>query len=298
MSKLVLFDGNAIIHRAYHALPSSLKTRSGEPINAVYGMVSMLINVLENLEPEYLAFAWDHPEPNFRSKLLPDYQAQRPPVDDELISQFKKAHDVLKAMNISIFEKKGFEADDLIGTISKSVKDTSVVVVTGDRDLLQLIDKNITLFMPGKSLSDAKIYGSKESVERIGVPPEQVVDFKALVGDPSDNYKGIPGVGPKTAIDLLTKYKTLDNIYKNLDEIKETLRNKLIEFKESAYLSQKLATIVQNVDVEFSLEDFNKWNLGSDKLLRIFDEWGVKTLKKRVIDFEKKKESAKQGSLF
>jgi DNA polymerase-1 len=299
-NKLVLFDGNAIMHRAYHALPE-MKARNGEPINAVYGLISMLLKVIQDLEPTHIAFAFDRPEPTFRKEILESYQAQRPEMEDELSSQFKKAQDVIKAFNIPIYDKAGFEADDVIGTIAEKVKKIKVktLIITGDRDMLQLVDEenNTLLYMPGRGLADAHEFGKKETVERTGVPPEQIIDFKGLVGDPSDNYKGVSGIGPKTAILLLEEYKTLDNIYKHLDDIKESVRKKLIEHKESAYQSQLLAKIVTDVPVKFSIKDTDNWQLNSEKAIRLFEEYGFRTLTKRVKDVGKKIEDDKQMSL-
>ena len=276
-SKLVIFDGNALMHRAFHALPP-LTTKKGEPINAVYGLVSMLLNVVENLKPTHIIFCFDEKEPTFRSKLLLTYQSQRPETSSDLIPQFFKAKDFLRAARIQNYSKSGFEADDVIGTIADSLQSTDysknktvdrrpsaideVVVVTGDRDILQLVDdeKNIKLFMPIGGLANGKIFTEKETVERMGVAPNQIADYKGLVGDPSDNYFGIAGIGPKTAIGLLAKYKTLSNIYEHISEISEKLRSKLIEGKESANLSYKLATIVRNVPVKFNIENSNNWN--------------------------------------
>lgn len=309
MSKLVIFDGNALIHRAYHAIPSSIKTPNGEPINAVYGVLSMLLRVVQDLEPNYLVFAWDRPEPTFRHKLLEDYQGHRPDVDDELISQFPKAQKIIKSMNIIALDKKGFEADDVIGTISKQIplsdkggqasgNDVGVIIVTGDRDILQLVDKDIKLYMPERGMSGAKLYGKRETVERLGVPPEQIIDYKALVGDPSDNYKGVPGIGPVTATKLLKKYKTLDNIYKNIDKITGSAQKKLIENKDSAYLSFKLATIVRDVDIDFDLKKADEWKMDSEEALKIYDEYGFRSLKKRLLKFEQERRDSKQAKLF
>jgi len=285
MNKLVLFDGNAIMHRAYHALPP-LTARNGEPINAVYGLISMLLKVVQDVKPTHIIFAFDRPEPTFRKKILESYQAQRPEMEEELSGQFKKAAEVIKALGIPIYDKAGFEADDVIGSIAERVKKTRIktLIITGDRDMLQLVDEkaDTLLYMPLKGLSDAKEFGVTETVERMGVVPEQIVDYKALVGDQSDNYKGVPGIGPKTATTLLEKYKTLDNIYKHLDEIPVKLKEKLTNFKDSAYQSQTLAKIVTNVDINFDLEKASKWQLDSEQVVRLFEEIGFRTLKGRV----------------
>jgi DNA polymerase-1 len=176
--KLVIVDGNAILHRAFHALPP-LTNRKGEPINAVYGLVSMLLKVITDLKPTHIAVAFDEKAPTFRQKELPTYQAQRPPMAKELGSQFVKARDFLKAADIPVFSKPGFEADDVIGTIATKAKE-DVVIVTGDRDQLQLVDdkKPIKLYMPIAGLINAKLFGEAETTERMGVPPTQILTLK------------------------------------------------------------------------------------------------------------------------
>lgn len=312
MAKLILFDGNAIMHRAYHALPP-LNARNGEPINAVYGLISMLLKVIQDLKPTHIIFAFDRSEPTFRKKILESYQAQRPEMEEELSSQFKKAQRVIEAFGIPLYDKAGFEADDVIGTIARKIShpelvegslagprdDNKVLIITGDRDMLQLVNEEngVYLYMPLKGLSDAKEFGHKETVERMGVAPDTIVDYKALVGDPSDNYKGVPGIGPKTAITLLEKYKTLDEIYKHADELPEKLKQKLVENKDSAYQSQKLAKIVTDVDIDFDLDKASRWQLDSEEVMRLFEEIGFRTLTNRVKEVGKQIIDEKQMSL-
>lgn len=295
MSKLVIFDGNAIMHRAFHALPP-LTTKHGKPINAVYGLISMLLRVIADLEPTHIVFAFDRPEPTFRKEIHKEYQAHRPEMDEELTPQFPRAYEVLSAMGIPVYDKAGYEADDVIGTIANSVTGSKdpiaslqddnsveqVIVVTGDRDMLQLVNPKTKLYMPGRGLSGAKIYGKEEAIEKMGVPPEQIVDLKGLIGDPSDNYKGVPGVGPKTGIKLLKEYKTIEDIYENLDKLPEGLRKKLEENRESAFTSQDLAEIRTDVEVEFSLEDAGAWRVDGERVINLFEEYGFNTLTKRV----------------
>lgn len=298
MGKLVIIDGNAILHRAFHALPP-LTTKSGEPINAVYGLVSMILKVIQDLRPTAITVCFDEKEKTFRHKELPTYQAQRPPMATELGSQFVKARDFLKAANIPVYSKPGFEADDVIGTIATKAKN-DVVIVTGDRDQLQLIDdkKNIKLYMPIAGLINAKLYSEADTTMRMGVPPTQIVDLKALTGDPSDNYFGIVGIGPKTAISLLTKYKTVKGIYKNLDEIPEKLREKLIKGKKSADQSYMLATIVRNVPIDINFDAMKDWKLDSPQVIKLFEEFGFKTLTARIKKVGEDIEKEKQGALF
>jgi DNA polymerase-1 len=316
MSKLVLIDGNAILHRAYHALPF-LMTRKGEPINAVYGFISILLKVTQDLKPTHIAVCFDRSEPTFRKKEFKAYQAQRPVMDKELSGQIEKAHRVVDAFGIPMYDMAGFEADDLIGTLAlqatENVKDQSqkktsalsikpnldeVVIVTGDRDLLQLVNDKVKVFLPAKGLSEAKLFGTKEVIEKMGVSPESIPDYKALVGDPSDNYKGVSGIGPKTAINLITKYGSVEAVYKSLKEIPASTKEKLVKDKGSAELSHRLATIVKNVPIEIDFEKMDNWSVDNPNVLNLFKEYGFKTLTKRVKEVGKKMQQEKQGSLF
>ena len=302
MNKLVIFDGNAIMYRAFFAIPP-LTSKDGVQINALYGLVSMLINIVENLKPTHIIFCFDEKERTFRQDLLPTYQSQRPETPSELIPQFKMAREFLKSVNIPIYSKSGYEADDVIGTIASRLQvtgDRETIIVTGDRDILQLVNdkKNIKLFMPIGGLANGKIFTEKETVERLGVLPIQIPDYKALVGDPSDNYFGIAGIGPKTATGLLSTYMTLSGIYEHTEEIPARLKEKLVNGKESAYLSYKLATIVRDVPVKFDIEDAKNWDLISDNVLKLFEEYGFKTLTARIKALGKKIEDEKQGNLF
>lgn len=297
-NKLVIFDGNAIMYRGFHAIPP-LTSKDGVQINALYGLISMLINIVENLKPTHIIFTFDEKERTFRQDLLPTYQSQRPETPSELIPQFAMARDFLKSVNIPVYSKSGYEADDVIGTIATKTN-METIIVTGDRDILQLVDdeKDIKLFMPIGGLANGKIFTEKETVERLGVTPKQIPDYKGLVGDPSDNYFGISGIGPKTANTLLAKYTTLSGIYEHIDEIAEKLREKLIKGEDSAKLSYKLATIIRDVPVEFDIDSADKWDLVSPAVLRLFNEFGFKTLRRRIEELGQRLEFEKQGSLF
>lgn len=314
MKRLILIDGNAILHRAYHALPP-LTTKKGEPINAVYGLVSMLLRVIQDLKPAYIAVCFDRPEPTFRQKQFASYQAQRPPMEKNLSSQFSKAKDIFTAMKIPIYEMAGYEADDIIGTLAEIVaseklyervsdyvphpEKNQIVIVTGDRDILQLVndERNIQVYMPIKGLTDAKLMKEEDVVKKFGVKPDRIPDYKALVGDPSDNYPGVAGIGPKTAVDLLQRFRSLEQIYKNLDKINPKVREKLEKGKKDAFLSLKLAMIVRNVDLEIDLEETGKWKLDDKALLDLFAEYGFKTLAQRVKSVSKKIEHEIQMKL-
>lgn len=282
-NRLVLIDGNAILHRAFHALPSSLTSKKGEPINAVYGFVSILIKIIEELRPIYLAVAFDTPVETLRKAQYVGYQAKRPRLHSDLSSQFEITYKILNAMRIPIYKKERYEADDVIGTITEQVKG-NVVVVTGDRDILQLVNdkKDVKVYMPTQGINKAKVYSEGDVTERMGVKASQIVDYKALAGDSSDNYPGVAGIGPKTAISLLKKYDNLENVYKHLDEIPEKISKKLALGAESAAVSQNLAKIVCDVPITFKLEEADDWRLNGKKVLDIFAQIGFKTLTNRV----------------
>ena len=281
--KLVIIDGNAILHRAYHALPP-LTDRNNEPINAVYGFVSMLLRIVQDLKPTDIVVCFDRKEPTFRHEEYKEYQSHRPEMDKELSSQFKKARKVIDAFGIPIFSKAGYEADDVIGTLARQVEKNvdGVVIVTGDRDILQLVNDKTKVYLPIKGLSNAVLMGEAEVIEKMGVKPNSIDDYKALVGDPSDNYPGVPGIGPVTAIKLLNEYKDLDGVYKNIKKLPDRTREKLVNGKESAIMSRKLAQIVTKVPVKIDLEKTNKWKIDSNKVFETFKLLGFKTLSKRV----------------
>lgn len=300
MNRLVLIDGHAILYRAYHALPTSLTTSKGQIVNAVYGFTSMLLKVISELKPTHLIVVFDTPEPTFRNKLYKDYQIQRPKADDEFIAQIDLVKKVVKEMNIPLFACPGFEADDVIGTIAKqalqmwevgsgkldnevrSEKSREVIIVTGDRDILQLVNDKVKLYMPVKGLSESKLYGEKEAEERMGVKSSQIIDYKGLVGDPSDNYPGIPGIGPKSAEKLLGAWGTLENIYANLSHVDGKLAKKLLEHKESAFLSKQLATIVTDAPVTFDPQACILKNFDRPNVHHLFAEFGFRSLIPRL----------------
>ena len=290
MSKLVVVDGHAIIHRAYHSIPPL--TVNGQPVNALYGFYSMLLTAINTLQPKYLVVCLDSPGPNFRNHEFLGYRAKRKPADSELVSQLPLLKSTLEQAKISTFSMGGFEADDLIAAITaKALKKINkkkrklideVVIITGDKDLMQLVDKKVSLFVPVRGLSETKIFEPKDVQEKLGVLPTQVIDLKALMGDMSDNYPGVAGIGPKVATDLLSEYQNLDNIYQNLDQIKPSIREKLEKDKNNAYLSQKLATLVSNIPLEFKLSSA-KWTPTSfTNLISLFKTFNFKSLIQRV----------------
>jgi DNA polymerase-1 len=298
MKRLVLIDGHAILHRAYHAFPQTLTTRKGELVNAVYGFTRILLTVLDDLKPDYLAVAVDLPEPTFRHKEYLGYQVQRPKMDQELADQIQRVHQIVKALNIPLFSKKGFEADDVIGTLAYQAvrakgKNIEVIIVTGDKDIMQLVEKKVKVYAPRKGFAEAETFDTKKVKEFLGIEPEQIIDYKALIGDGSDNYPGVPGIGPKTAVELLSKYKTLKKIYANLDKIKPVVAAKLTEGKESGFLSQKLATIVTNVPVKLDLKKCLLHDYDQGKAVKLFEELEFKSLIRRLPGMKIEKEVKK-----
>ncbi len=291
LPKLVIIDGNAIIHRAYHALPP-MTTKEGVIVNAAYGFTSMLFKVINDVKPEYLAVTFDMAGGSkARLEAFADYKATRVKADQALYDQIPLTHRVVEALNIPIFEKQGFEADDVIGTIARAVekKDgVEVYVVTGDMDTLQLVDDHIKVYTLKKGISDIIIYDTAEVHKRYGFGPERVVDYKAIRGDASDNIPGVPGIGEKGATDLIQKVGSLEMIYEKIDSLKELgfkdgLIAKLIAGKESAFMSKDLATIDCSVpEVDFSLEKTRIKPFDREKVVELFRRLEFFSLIKRL----------------
>lgn len=290
-SRLVVIDGNAMLHRAFHALPP-LTAPDGTVVNAVYGFMTMLVRVAHDLSPTHLAVAFDRPAPTFRKTLYKEYQIKRPKMDDGLVSQIPLVHDLVEASHIPIYEIDGFEADDVIATtVSWAKKEgiTTSIIVTGDRDLLQLVEPTIFTYMPTKGLSEAKLYGPQEAEARMGVTPPQIPDFKALAGDQSDGYPGVAGVGPKTAASLLKDFGTVENLYRALEtDDKKThalsplLLEKLRAGKDLAMLSKDLATVRKTVPIEFDGVAMTTWSFSSDDVFSRLEKLGFVSLVKRL----------------
>lgn len=248
---LLLLDGNAIVHRAYHAIPP-LSTDDGIQTNAVYGFTATLLTVLEKFQPDYIIASFDLPGKNFRHDMFPEYKAKRKETPEDLIPQFELVKDVVRSLGITIIEKDGFEADDVIGTIAQQATKDGVetVIVTGDKDTFQLVNDHVRVFTMSRGIHDMMLYDEEMVKEKMGVSVDQVIDYKGLRGDTSDNIPGVMGIGEKTAIDLLSQYKDLDEIYLHLDDIKENVRKKLEKDREKAYLSRTLGTIVLHVPID------------------------------------------------
>ncbi|MDD5652493.1 MAG: 5'-3' exonuclease H3TH domain-containing protein, partial [Candidatus Moranbacteria bacterium] len=255
--RLILLDGNAIIHRSYHALPP-FTTKKGELVNAVYGFSSTLISVLDKFKPDYIVATFDLEGPTLRHEQFKDYKATRVKAPDDLYAQIERVKEVVRAFGIPIYEKQGFEADDVIGSISRNsqlaTRNLEVIIVTGDLDTLQLVDDRTKVYAMSRGISKAVLYDEKKVGERYELKPEQLRDFKGLRGDASDNIPGVKGIGEKGAINLLKDYGSLEEIYKNIGKIKGALKEKLEKDKAQAFLSKDLGTIKIDVTLEFDLK--------------------------------------------
>lgn len=253
MEKLVLIDGNSLINRAFYAMPL-LTTKDGKYTNGVFGFMTMFIKTLAEIKPTHAAVAFDLKAPTFRHKMYGDYKGTRKPMPDELRPQIPLLKEVLSLMNIKIVEKEGFEADDIIGTLAKTNK-ISTVIITGDRDSFQLVDKTTEVHFTRRGITDVDVLSLDNFNEKTGLNPEQIIDLKALMGDASDNIPGVAGIGEKTAKSLIIEYGTLDGVYNNIDKISGKLKEKLVAGKDFAYLSYTLATIKTDCDLPLTLDD-------------------------------------------
>jgi len=281
---LVLIDGHALAYRAFFALPPDMATTKGELTNAVYGFTSMLLRVLEEVRPDYIAVAFDTGR-TFRHETFAEYKGHRAKQPEELAAQMERIRQVVEAFNIPIFAVEGYEADDVIGTLARQAEaqGLEVLIVTGDTDAFQLINEHVRVMTSGRRFSDVIIYDAERIRERYGVEPHQLVDYKALVGDPSDNIPGVRGVGEKTARALLQKYGSLENIYDHLDEIKpERARRALAAHREEAFLSRDLARIRTDVPIQLDLEACRVRDFDRERVLALFRELEFKSLVGRV----------------
>jgi DNA polymerase-1 len=285
MKKLMILDGNSLLFRAFYALPP-LKTRKGQYTNAVYGFLSMLYKLIDTYSPEYLCVAFDPEKPTFRHQQYKDYKATRQKAPNELVQQFQLIRDVLDIHKIKCVEVEGFEADDLAGTFACAAKEqgTDVYLVTSDKDYLQLIDENVKVILTKKGVTNTAEMDLKSMEDEYGLTPGQFVDLKALMGDASDNIPGVSGVGEKTALKLMQEYKSLDNIYENIDSIKGKLKEKLQTDKMQAYMSQTLARIITDIPIEFNIDEYKVQKPDMKKLSELYDELEFRVFKKRIAE--------------
>lgn len=282
--KLVLIDGHALAYRAYFALPPTLSTSKGELTNAVFGFTSMLLNVLRDEKPDYIAVAFDVGK-SFRHQEYKEYKAHRLQMPDDMRIQMERIRDILHAMGIPIIEVEGYEADDVLGTLAQKAEQEGleILIVTGDTDTFQLINDHTRVLTSRRAFSDTVVYDKQGIAERYGLQPHQLVDYKALIGDTSDNIPGVRGIGEKTAAQLLQRYGSVEGIYAHLDEIESPrFRKALEEGRESAFLSKRLAAIVTDVPIELDLEACRVTKFDRDRVMEIFRELEFRSLVPRL----------------
>lgn len=295
--KLIIIDGNAIVHRAFHALPP-LTTKDGTVVNAVYGFLNIIFKVIKEYKPEYVAVTFDVKGPTFRHEKFKEYKATRKKQPDELYAQIPMIREAVRAFGFAQYELPGFEADDVIGTITKQVPESvDSYIVTGDMDALQLIDDHTFVFTMRKGVSDTIVYDKELVKEKYqGLTVDQMIDYKALRGDPSDNIPGVKGIGEKGAINLLLEYKTVETIFEHIDEITGATHKKLLAGKADAMLSKDLATIKCDVPIDFSLEQTRVQGFNRAAVIKIVQKYEFKSLLKQLPDLQKA--TGAQPSLF
>ena len=292
MKKLLLIDANSLIHRSFHALPP-LTSLKGEPINAIYGLSSILLKILRDHNPDYIVAAFDRPEPTFRDYIYKEYKAHRPPTDNLLIPQLHEAHNTFGKFGVKVVEQAGLEADDLVGILAEKFKnspDMKVVIFSGDKDNLQLVDGDkVVVELLKTGVSKTVVYNESLFLQQYGFSPKQLVDYKALVGDTSDNIPGVRGIGPKGATDLIKEFGTIEKIYEDIELVsKKVLKEKLVANKEMALMSRKLAEIKRDAPacaggpLEISLEDIKFNGTNKEVIKKYFEELGFKSLVERV----------------
>lgn len=253
MNKLVLIDGNSLINRAFYATPP-LSAKDGTPTNAVYAFVNMLVRIIGDIKPRYMLVAFDRKEPTFRHEMYADYKGTRKPMPEDLRPQIGLMKKVLDTMGISRYEQAGIEADDIIGSMAKRYKGDTIII-TGDKDSFQLVDETTSVYFTRRGITETEIYSNENFKEKTGIEPIQIIDLKSMMGDSSDNIPGIAGVGEKTALSLVEKYGSLENLYSHIDELSGKLKEKVENSKDIAYLSKTLATINVKLDIPVKDED-------------------------------------------
>lgn len=316
MKKLLLIDGNALIHRAYHAFPKNLTSpRTKEKTGAIFGFTKILLTILKQIKPNFVACSFDLAAPTFRHKEYKEYKAKRVKAPQEMYDQIPRIKEVVKTLGIPIYEKENYEADDIIGTIAEKIKMTNQdaklikkIILTGDMDTLQLVNKDTTILTPGNSQKPAIEYDIEKVKEKYGFKPRQVIDFKALAGDPSDNIPGVVGIGETSAKKIIATFGSLDRLYKQCQDNRskcEALLNEkaklsnrqiqiLLDNKNQAEFSKRLVTIRTDVPIDFDLEECKLNDYSRKRAERLFEEMGFKSL---LTDLPEEN-SHRQGSLF
>jgi DNA polymerase-1 len=281
---LLIIDSNSVIHRAYHALPP-LTTKKGELVNAVYGFLLVFLKAIKEFQPLYVAACFDVKGPTFRHKKFKEYKAKRPKAPEELYLQIPKVKEILRAFDVPIFEKEGFEADDIIGTVA-FLSPIETIILSGDADAFQLVDSKTKVFALRKGIKDTVLYDEQLTKEKFeGLRPEQILDHKALRGDPSDNIPGVKGIGEKTATELILEFGDIGNLYKEVEEnstkaknLKPRIKELLLKYKEQAFLSRDLAKIENQAPIDFNLEKCRFGNYDKEKIINLFEDLGFHSL--------------------
>ncbi|MBI2506756.1 MAG: hypothetical protein HYW00_01290 [Candidatus Colwellbacteria bacterium] len=286
---LLLIDANSLIHRAFHALPP-FTTPDGRPSGALYGLASILIKVFKERPFEFGLAAFDHPSPTLREGIYKEYKATRPPLAEPLIPQIQESHKLLAIFGIKTLEHAGWEADDIVATLAqrfKNEKNLQTIILSGDLDLLQMVeDDKVLVEVPQKGISNTSIYNEEAVKARFGISPKLLIDYKGLVGDPSDNIQGVPGIGPKTASELTSRYGPLEALYEEAEGIglnNQKLQQKLLDYKEQAFLSKKLVTLKKDLPLEIDLKELEiNSPLTDPKLVDYLKSLGFESLVKRI----------------
>lgn len=316
--RLIIIDANALIHRAYHALPK-LTTKKGEPIGAVYGFLLLFFRALGDFHPDFICACFDLAKPTFRHREFKEYKSQRPKTPEELVRQIPKVKEFLKVFRVPVLEKEGFEADDLLATIARKCQMSNVkwqnhnskvktkekegleiIILSGDLDTLQLVNEKTKVYTPKRGIRETILYDEEKVKERYGLGPEKLVDFKALVGDPSDNIPGVPGIGEKTATKLVQEFGSIENLYQELQtpsselrsnsgfQIPNKLKTKLIEYKGQVFFSKMLVKARADVEIDFDLAEARWRQYNPAEARELLEKYEFKSLLERMPGIERK----------
>jgi DNA polymerase-1 len=298
-AKLVVIDGKSVFYRGYYAMPN-LSTKAGQPTGGVFGFATMAMEVIRRLKPDYVAVAWDKPKTNIRKRLAlyPEYKAGRKPAPPDFYEQVVVLQDLLKAFGWPLYELDDYEADDIMGALAvqASKKNIETILITSDMDMLQLINERVHVYALKTGLSNIELYSPKSFEAKYGIDVDQFLDLKSIKGDSSDNIPGVPGIGEKGALDLLKEYKTLDNVYDNLDLIKESTRKKLVAGKDLAYLSKQLAQIWTDAPIKLNLDEVDGRNMQPEKVLEMLNNLEFRSLARQLPDIMQVKISDHQAA--
>jgi len=294
MPKFLIIDSHSVLHRAFHALPP-LKTKEGKLVNAVYGYLLVFFRALKEIQPDFIAAVFDSAGPTFRHKEFKDYKANRPIHPPEFYEQVSKLKELLREIKIAIFEKPGFEADDLVGTINFLIQKKQLfpkietIILSSDLDILQIADATTKIWVMRKGIKDIVLWGVKEIEERFGILPSQLPDFRGLKGDPSDNIPGVPGIGEKSALSLIKEFTSLENLYREIEErterskkIRGKIKEALQKYKEEAFFSKKLSEIQKNVPLDFEINECSLDGFDYQKAKAAFEKMNFVSLIKRL----------------